>query len=340
MMKEKCLTFFLSGLCVLFSFAQDPHFSQYYASQLTLNPAMTGFMEEDSRVSANFRSQYWSVGGPFTTGTISYDYKLNWKPGGENDVLALGFTGLYDRSANGGFKTTNMAVSSAFHKSLDGEGKQLISAGFQAAFCSKVIDATGLRFASQFASGGFDRSLPSNEQMLYNSKNFFDVNTGLLYSSTTDNLLFYAGASAFHIGRPVVSFFNGANYRLPVRYGLHGGARINMGDYSNDYLFLSGSYMSQAGATDKIIGAAYGINCGTEDKNMMVCLGAWCRIGDAIIPYFGFNWESFQLGATYDIINSGLKLASPRTGGFELSLNYYYRKPKNFYTNYKGGRIF
>jgi hypothetical protein len=40
---------FFAGLCQ----AQDPHFSQYYASQQTINPASVGLFAGDMRVSGS-----------------------------------------------------------------------------------------------------------------------------------------------------------------------------------------------------------------------------------------------------------------------------------------------
>src|SRR5258707_3366753 len=51
----------LASLCVavLPAHAQvDPHFSQYYLHPMTLNPALTGAIEGDYRVTAIWRSQY------------------------------------------------------------------------------------------------------------------------------------------------------------------------------------------------------------------------------------------------------------------------------------------
>ena len=38
--------------------AQDIHFSQFYASPLTLNPAMTGFVNGDCRAGVIYRNQW------------------------------------------------------------------------------------------------------------------------------------------------------------------------------------------------------------------------------------------------------------------------------------------
>src|ERR1700761_8373732 len=55
----------------------DPHFSQYYAYPLWLNPALTGVFSGDSRVTANFKSQWASVDNAFQTAAISADTHIN-----------------------------------------------------------------------------------------------------------------------------------------------------------------------------------------------------------------------------------------------------------------------
>src|SRR3954471_922212 len=51
----------------------DPHFSQYYAYPMWLNPALTGIVDGDYRVSANYRNQWVNIGKPFSTTGVSFD---------------------------------------------------------------------------------------------------------------------------------------------------------------------------------------------------------------------------------------------------------------------------
>src|ERR1700749_4852227 len=63
-MKRNLLMLFLKLFWVVslvhgVAYAQmDPHFSQYYNQPMTVNPALTGAIEGDYRVSSIFRSQY------------------------------------------------------------------------------------------------------------------------------------------------------------------------------------------------------------------------------------------------------------------------------------------
>ncbi len=59
--------------CVCFQVkAQDPHFTQFYASPLYLNPAFTGLTYEH-RFSMNGRLQWPGVSTAYNTAMVSYD---------------------------------------------------------------------------------------------------------------------------------------------------------------------------------------------------------------------------------------------------------------------------
>ncbi|MBK8610790.1 MAG: PorP/SprF family type IX secretion system membrane protein [Chitinophagaceae bacterium] len=326
-------------ILILFSAAlqaQDPHFTQYFSSPLTLNPAMSGYFKGDYRISANFRQQWWSVGDPFTTNTISYDTKLMQTRIKENDVLAAGILALYDQSLNGGFKNINVSATMAYHKALDAEGKSSIAAGFQFTYATRSLNFASLNFATQFNGSGFDTNIPSNEDFGSSRRSYLDINTGVLYTYKTENIEFYAGGSLYHLTGPNTSFLRNSDFKLPVRFTIHTGSRFKVGDYGSE-IFIGGLYMDQAGATEKTIGIAYGYALSEEAS---IYAGSWYRYKDAIMPYVGINYNSLQFGFSYDIVNSSLKEASPKNGSFEVSLNLLIKKPINYYTNYKGGRIF
>src|SRR6186997_2334542 len=70
-MKKPLLTllFFTSFISV--SLAQDPNFSQFFASPLTLNPALTGKFDGTFRLAGNYRNQWPSINNAFVTKTGS-----------------------------------------------------------------------------------------------------------------------------------------------------------------------------------------------------------------------------------------------------------------------------
>ena len=77
--------------------AQDIHFSQFYMSPLNLNPAMTGVMNCNIRLAANYRNQWASVlrDNAYRTYSVSYDQKI---PVGRYDYFGIGGTFWGDRA--------------------------------------------------------------------------------------------------------------------------------------------------------------------------------------------------------------------------------------------------
>ena len=56
--------------------AQDPSFSQFFASPLTLNPALTGKFNGDLRAAGNYRNQWPDVNRAYITSTVSVDLPI------------------------------------------------------------------------------------------------------------------------------------------------------------------------------------------------------------------------------------------------------------------------
>ncbi|MFZ9207484.1 MAG: type IX secretion system membrane protein PorP/SprF, partial [Sediminibacterium sp.] len=71
------LSFILTLSCLIFSLtrvsAQDPHFSQFFASPLTINPALTGKFDGKYRITSNHRNQWPTINNAFITTTASFD---------------------------------------------------------------------------------------------------------------------------------------------------------------------------------------------------------------------------------------------------------------------------
>src|ERR1700748_3191093 len=76
--------------------AQDPGFSQFFASPLTLNPALTGKFNGVVRVAGNYRNQWPSINNAFITSTISVDAPIFRNKLPENDTWGLGFMAMND----------------------------------------------------------------------------------------------------------------------------------------------------------------------------------------------------------------------------------------------------
>ncbi len=301
--------------------AQDPNFSQFFASPLTLNPALTGKFDGQLRIAGNYRNQWPTINNAYTTYTASVDAGILKNNIPEVDQFGIGFMAFSDKAGNGVIQNNFLAISTAYHKSLDEDGINQIGAGFQATYTSKQLDVTKVFFEDQLRSDGFTGV--SNEVFNTNeiSVSYFDVNAGILYNGSTngDNNI-YAGISMYHLNRHKESFQNG-EYYLEPRITFQAGGRIPMGQFNSFH--FSGNHSRQVNATNTMIGGAYVLNLNAnEDAPTNLYFGSWFRFGDAIIPYIGLEFSDFRLGATYDVNVSSLKPGSNMRGGAEFSLIY------------------
>ena len=70
---KKIYLLFIVLLIQTHLFAQDPHFSQFFASPLTINPANTGNFSGSLRAALNSRTQLPDFNNAYATKTLSLD---------------------------------------------------------------------------------------------------------------------------------------------------------------------------------------------------------------------------------------------------------------------------
>ncbi len=312
--------------------AQDPNFSQFFVSPLTLNPAMTGKFNGDFRVAGNYRDQWPEISKAYITSTISADMPILRNRISELDTWGVGIMAMTDKTANGVLSSNYISISTAYHKGIDEDGLHQIGIGFQGTYANKRLDGTKLDFLDELdANGGFtgNSEEPIDDQQI--NVDHFDFSVGALYNGSTDGYNnFYVGVSAYHINRPKESFTGNIFYQLNPRYTVNAGGAIPVGDRTKT-VYLSSLYSNQAGATNIVLGGALGMLVnGDEDNPTTFFAGAWSRfnnVNDAIIPYVGLEFGSFRFGASYDVNISSLKTASQSRGGLEISLIFIKRPP-------------
>lgn len=306
----------------LLSKAQDPNFSQFFVSPLTLNPALTGKFNGLYRGAINYRNQWPSIYDAYTTFTASFDVDVLKNKIPENDQFGVGFLALKDQSGQGGiFQQNYGALSLSYHKSLDENGFNTIGLGFQGAYIAKRLYPNKAFFEDQLTSNGWTgitSEVFTNQQL---SVNYFDMNAGLLYNGSSDgNNNYYFGASVYHINRHKESF-QGADYLLQPRLTLQAGGMFPVGQFNA--VHFSALQSRQAGAMNTLIGGAYMVNVNQDESDPTnLYLGTWVRLGDAVIPYVGLEFGELRVGATYDVNFSSLKPGSNMRGGAEFSLIY------------------
>lgn len=313
--------------------AQDPHFSQFFASPLVLNPAYTGKFNGTWRLTAIHRDQWPSIPKAYVTTGASIDFPILKNIIPEGDVFGVGISGISDASANDALKLNYGSVCLSYHKALDENNYNTIGAGFQGTISSTNIDINKLTFEDELQQNGFEQGT-SNEYLdgNFNGKtskpNYFEMNAGLLYSGSSNGQNnYYAGLSIYHINRPKISFID-KNWYLSSRVTIHGGGTFPLSEKSD--INLSFIHQIQNKASETVMGGALSVNANGDKENPVnFHVGSWLRLNDALIPYVGLEFKGLRIGASYDINISDLKAATGSRGGSEFSLIYIKRPPVN-----------
>src|SRR5258706_4356874 len=183
----KRLTFYMSLMCFLTITSlrgQDIHFSQFYMSPLTLNPALTGVQNCNTRVVGNYRNQWASVLGrnAYNTYSVSYDQKM---PVGRYDYFGFGGNVWTDVAGQLDFQTLTLKLSGAYSRKVGGDRKKAnyVVIGAEAGASQRSLDFTNAQWPVQVTDGVYDPTIPSGEPDLPPNFIFGDVGLGLLWFS-------------------------------------------------------------------------------------------------------------------------------------------------------------
>src|SRR4051812_31328020 len=203
-------------------FSQDLHFSQFFNSPLTTNPANTGFIPDgDYRFGINYRNQWSSVMTlPYKTMSAFGDVQL-MKDRLENGWLGVGGVILRDVAGSGNLTSTKVYGSVAYHQMLG--YSSLLSLGFNVGYANKQINTINLKFPDQFDGKFFDNKLPTSVFLDRNNVSYLDMQVGMNYAYfPTENVYVNTGFAVQHVNQPRESFFDndlaGISNKVPMRY--------------------------------------------------------------------------------------------------------------------------
>ena len=302
------------------SFGQDLHFSQWFNSPLTTNPANTGFIPDaDYRIGANYRNQYSTIMTvPYKTMSIFGDAQV-FRDRFVNGWIGLGGVILRDVAGSGKLTSTKVYGSAAYHQMLG--LNSLITAGFNAGYVNKRINVTELKFPDQFDGKFFDNQLPTDVILDRTSTSYFDMQVGLNYAYfPTDDIYINGGVSVHHINRARESFFtnsSGFDDRIAPRYIGFVNASVKL----NDLVIVNPMvyYTRQAESSELVGGASLQYNLSGDGQTQLIG-GLYMRPGDAVIAMVGFAWKNVRLTFSYDATTSGLKNYNGTRGAYEFAI--------------------
>jgi type IX secretion system PorP/SprF family membrane protein len=300
--------------------AQDVHFSQYYFSPLSLNPANTGNYKGDYRLFGNYRSQWRSLDKGFNTYSAGGD--MNFFP--KNINVSPGIIFLSDRSAQY-LSVTKIMPSAAIHIKLAGFK---LHAGIQPGIVIKTIDFYKHSFPNQlnWTTGAFDNTLPNDEANVGQRFTYLDLNAGFAVSRRYGKFEPEIGFAMFHLNRPKESFLDNANNKLPLRQAYN----MNLSYYLSSTIILRGHtlYGTTTQASDWVSGlnVEYVLSKNAFFTNSVFAGFMWRdgfkRNFDAGIVTAGINYSHYTIGFSYDITFSQLKTSVNSRGAFEIAFIY------------------
>lgn len=318
----------LSAGLPLLQAQQDIHFSQFYASPLTVSPSNAGVFNGGVRAMANYRSQWGAIGTPFTTMSASVDGRMLKDKIG-NGFFGIGGNVFMDEAGESQFTTLNGNLSLSYVFDLSGgEELSFFSVGFQGGYLQRSISVGSLSWDQQWDGSKFNTTLPNSEQFneLSFGKPVFGSGLTWFMNSYDNSKQFYLGVAGFNLNSPNVGFRSESEKYLR-RYQAFGGAEIA---FSNSYLSVLPNFMYLMQGPNRMM------NIGTDLKFLLsertaitnyknessLHIGVYHRFKDALYATFMLNWQGLSIGASYDFNISGLKAVTNSNGGMEFFLRY------------------
>jgi len=314
--------FFLN---LLHTFGQDPHFSQFYANPLYLNPAFAGTVN-GARFSINFRDQWPVIPSNFVSFSTSYDQHINAMHGGIGVLLAA------DVEGKGLIQTYNVGGIYNFRAQVAREFN--LQFAVQAGCRHTMINWNKMTFAD--GSSG----IPNN----YNAaiKPQFDLAVGMV--GYTPYL--YFGLAVHHLSPVRINFRDSivnpttlqlekyGRYNLGVKWTAHIGGKITIKQKTKDevnfgdiFFYPNIVFISQ-GIKDPVSklpnGAFHYLHEGFYFNFYPFTIGAWIRHNfknfDAFIVTCGIEYKIFRIGYSYDF---NLTKLEGTGGAHEVSLQFF-----------------
>lgn len=314
--------------------AQDIQYSQFYAAPLYLNPALTG-SEENTRIGINYRNQWPGLEHSFNAYSAYYDHFIEDK----NSGVGILINGSKESLA----QINNIEIGALYSYRLRLGEHQFVNFGGQLSYVSRNSLFEDLVFGSQI---DVDRGIVDG-QVPYlpvedSQHRYADLGLGMLWNSR--NL--WLGASVHHLTRPNLSNIFEENNRLSIKYGLHGGVRLDLaGGFINDYfnntlqeraVFFAFNYKNQD--------PFHQLDVGGQIFFEPLILGFWYRglplkynftNNESVIALVGFALQSgLDVGYSFDVTVSKLGLRNSG-GAHELSVRYSFYKGNPYKREFK-----
>jgi len=308
-------------------FTQDIHFSQFFNCPLNLSPANTGNFNGDWRAGINYKRQWSIIDKAYNTLAAYYDQPVYYK----NHRFSAGGFFVNDRTNLAYLNATKFYLSGAYHREYK---RHFFHGGLQVGYVLNSADKSNLTFDEQYRriSGNFDSNLDPGESLDYNPS-YLDINLGFGWSKEFSNFTPRVGYGIYHLNAPRKAFVS-EDSRLHARHALFLSGDISL--LPSTYFTPNVLYMTSAKATDAYFGTNFTYVFFDKVLEKSVYTGVYFKNEfknfDAMVITVGGRYDEWQVGLSYDINVSPLRVATRYRGGVEISVIYrsLNTKAKNF----------
>ena len=310
---------------------QDFHYSQFFASPITYNPANSGAFEDDIRGTLNYRNQYGSVAEPYRTFGLSVDAPIKISNDAyDQNFLGVGLTVVNDNAGTIDFNQLHIAGSAAYAIDLGGTepNPHYISLGLQIAFVQRSMNFTNSTWETQWTGTNFNQSASSGEAYV---GNLTEANVSLgggisWFNAISDNARILAGAAVLNANTPSMELL-GREDDLLRKYTGH--VSMAVAPETQSVIYYPNLFVMFQGP-NRIIDIGSEVEFSLWERtdftdfknNLSLNLGAYYRVQDAIYFIGRVNYYDLSLGVSYDFTASQLSENNNGQGGVELVIGY------------------
>ena len=310
-------------------------FSQLQNAPLLLNPALTGMMDGNHRLSFQLRNQTSQIllGDDYAAASLSYDARIALK---NRSYIGLGISSFADVSGAVDYGTEQFRYLGSYIIPIQTRSGacHVLSAGLELGITQRKVDLTNRRWYSQYGQDRFFSGPPFYDTEFLHG----EIGVGVNWKSFmhNDNTI-QVGFAIHHLNRADVSFLNGLG-KLNRRMTAHAQAEFPI----NNKLAVSYSFLFFSQGDQKLyyIGASGKWYFEEGRKNKSLELGAMYVNGNTLESGFHpkryiFNTKvhirKFQLGFSYDIapsrFNNGTVVDSK---AWEVFVQYTFNNTSSF----------
>jgi type IX secretion system PorP/SprF family membrane protein len=291
------------------------------------NPALVA-LKNDMNANVSYRTQWRSVGAPYSAVGASFESTLQPKRGQTKGHIALGFNAYREQMSRHG-EVHSFSLNAVKHLVISKQST--ISFGMNLGLFGASFNADNGMWESQHNGLFYDENLQSGEVFDANQLMSFDVGTGMVYSARSkDNELksFQVGVSAFHLSRPDISVVSNGTSRLPIRAVLHTSFTLPLGK-KGSYLESSLLFQNQQKFNSFMLGAMANFKLKEKAKTtssdakvnaLYAGFGIYLRAKDALIFNAQVRKTNWTFALAYDLTVSTLRGNS--RGATEVQLRY------------------